>query len=119
MKRVKHLLFRDAGHQVTMTVSKLKGTNAVHIAEAAIEEIQATKKELLEHGIGFIVTRNYGERANEAVNELVHHLLITIFIIALILIPFLGWRESLVVTIAVPMILAATLFIALDDRPND
>ena len=107
------LLFRDAGHQVTMTVSKLKGTNAVHIAEAAIEEIQATKKELLEHGIGFIVTRNYGERANEAVNELVHHLLITIFIIALILIPFLGWRESLVVTIAVPMILAATLFIAL------
>jgi multidrug efflux pump subunit AcrB len=105
--------FRNAGHQITMTVSKLKGTNAVHIAEAAIEEIQATKQELLDHGIGFIVTRNYGERANEAVNELVHHLLITILIIALILIPFLGWRESLVVTIAVPMILAATLFIAL------
>ena len=106
-------LFRDAGHQVTMTVSKLKGTNAVHIAEEAIKEIQLAKQELLDHGIGFIVTRNYGERANEAVNELVHHLLITIFIIALILIPFLGWRESLVVTIAVPMILAATLFIAL------
>jgi multidrug efflux pump subunit AcrB len=106
-------IFRNAGHQVTMTVSKLKGTNAVHIAEAAIEEIQAAKQDLLDHGIGFIVTRNYGERANEAVNELVHHLLITIFIIALILIPFLGWRESLVVTIAVPMILAATLFIAL------
>ena len=106
-------MFRNAGHQLTMTVSKLKGTNAVHIAEAVIEKLQATKTELLKHGIGFIVTRNYGERANEAVNELVHHLLITIFIIALILIPFLGWRESLVVTIAVPMILAATLFIAL------
>jgi len=106
-------LFRDAGHQITMTVSKLKGTNAVHIAEEAIAELQAVKGELLAHGVGFIVTRNYGERANEAVNELVHHLLITIFIIALILIPFLGWRESLVVTIAVPMILAATLFIAL------
>jgi len=109
----KNVLFRDAGDQVTMTVSKLKGTNAVHIAESAIEELQASKKELLKHGVGFIVTRNYGERANEAVNELVHHLLITIFIIALILIPFLGWRESMVVTIAVPMILAATLFIAL------
>ena len=108
-----NLLFHHAGHQVTMTVSKLKGTNAVHIAEAAIEELQLAKQELLDHGIGFIVTRNYGERANEAINELVHHLLITIFIIALILIPFLGWRESLVVTIAVPMILAATLFIAL------
>ena len=106
-------LFRDAGHQITMTVSKLKGTNAVTIAEEAIEELKTAKQDLLDHGIGFIVTRNYGERANEAVNELVHHLLITILIIALILIPFLGWRESLVVTIAVPMILAATLFIAL------
>jgi len=86
---------------------------AVLIAESAIEELHAAKEELREQGVGFIVTRNYGERANEAVNELVHHLLITIFIIALILIPFLGWRESMVVTIAVPMILAATLFIAL------
>jgi len=109
----RNVLFRDAGDQVTMTVSKLKGTNAVLIAESAIEELHAAKEELREQGVGFIVTRNYGERANEAVNELVHHLLITIFIIALILIPFLGWRESMVVTIAVPMILAATLFIAL------
>jgi len=112
-KESEALLFRDAGHQITMTVSKLKGTNAVHIAEEAIEELKAAKEELLAHGVGYIVTRNYGERANEAVNELVHHLLITIFIIALILIPFLGWRESLVVTIAVPMILAATLFLAM------
>ena len=109
----RNVLFRDAGDQITMMVSKLKGTNAVHIAESAIEELQTSKEELLKQGIGFIVTRNYGERANEAVNELVHHLVITIFIIALILIPFLGWRESLVVTIAVPMILAATLFIAM------
>jgi len=109
----KNVLFRDAGNQITMTVSKLKGTNAVLIAESAIEELHAAREELQKHGVGFIVTRNYGERANEAVNELVHHLVITIFIIALILVPFLGWRESMVVTIAVPMILATTLFIAL------
>ena len=107
------ILFRDAGDQITMTIAKLKGTNAVNIAQRAIEEIQKNKEKLLNHGVGFIVTRNYGIRANEAVNELVHHLEITILIIALILVPFLGWRESLVVTIAVPMILATTLFIAL------
>jgi len=107
------VLFHDAGDQITMTIAKLKGTNAVHIAQSAIDEITKAKEELLENGVGFIVTRNYGLRANEAVNELVHHLLITILIIALILVPFLGWRESLVVTIAVPMILATTLFIAL------
>ena len=104
--------FRDAGDQITMTVAKLKGTNAVTIAEKVIEKIRESKEELRSQGVGYIITRNYGERANEAVNELVHHLLITILIIAMILVPFLGWRESLVVTIAVPMILAATLFIA-------
>jgi len=105
--------FIDAGEQITLTVSKLKGTNAVHIAENAIAELEKNRESLHEQGVGYIITRNYGERANEAVNELVHHLLITILIIAFILIPFLGWRESLVVTIAVPMILALTLFIAL------
>ena len=104
--------FVDAGDQITLTVSKLKGTNAVHIAENIIEELKKNRGALNAQGVGYIVTRNYGERANEAVNELVHHLVITILIIAFILIPFLGWRESLVVTIAVPMILALTLFIA-------
>ncbi|AKF24673.1 multidrug transporter AcrB [Sulfurovum lithotrophicum] len=104
--------FRGLTDQITLTVSKLKGTNAVYIAEEAIEKIQESKEKLNNAGVGFIITRNYGVRADEAVNELVHHLEITIFIIMLILIPFLGWRESMVVTIAVPMILAATLFIA-------
>lgn len=104
--------FRDAGDQITMTVAKLKGTNAVTIAEQVIEKINEAKEALHQQGVGYLITRNYGVRANEAVNELVHHLVLTIFIIALILVPFLGWRESLVVTIAVPMILAMTLFIA-------
>ncbi len=99
-------------NQVTLTVSKLKGTNAVHITENVVEMLKEKVDELDAAGIGYIITRNYGIRADEAVNELIHHLVITIGIIGLILIPFLGWRESLVVSIAVPMILAATLFIA-------
>ncbi len=104
--------FSQNEDQVTMTVSKLKGTNAVHLAEKILETLEENADALEKNGLGYIVTRNYGERANEAVNELVHHLVLTIAIISFILIPFLGWRESLVVTIAVPMILAATLFIA-------
>jgi len=104
--------FSQNGDQVTVTVSKLKGTNAVMLAGEIVATLEKNEKLLDEYGLGYIITRNYGERANEAVSELVHHLVLTIAIIALILIPFLGWRESLVVTIAVPMILAATLFIA-------
>jgi len=103
----------DIQDQVTLTVSKLKGTNAVGLAASIVEELKKNDAALAANGLGYIITRNYGLRANEAVNELVHHLVLTIAIIALILIPFLGWRESMVVTIAVPMILALTLFVAL------
>ncbi len=98
--------------QITVNVSKLKGTNAVNVAQGVIDNLNEYKEELEATGIGYIVTRNYGIRADEAVNELVHHLVITIVIIAIVLVIALGWRESLIVTFTVPAILAITLFIA-------
>ncbi len=98
--------------QVTLSVSKLAGTNAVFAAQDIIELIKKYEGEFKELGIEYKVTRNYGERANEAVDELMHHLVITIIIIALMLVFALGWRESLIVTFSVPAILAITLFIA-------
>ena len=98
--------------QITMTVAKLAGTNAVFVAEDVLEILQGYEAKFEEMGIGYLITRNYGERANEAVNELMHHLIITILIIALMLVFALGWRESLIVTFSVPAILAATLFTA-------
>ncbi|MCH9812357.1 MAG: efflux RND transporter permease subunit [Epsilonproteobacteria bacterium] len=98
--------------QITLTVSKLKGTNAVTVSTAVTEKLATFDESLNSAGIGYMVTRNYGTRANEAVNELVHHLMITILIIAVVLVLALGWRESLIVTFTVPAILAITLFIA-------
>ncbi|WP_455756228.1 efflux RND transporter permease subunit [Sulfurimonas sp.] len=104
--------FSPLADQVTLTVSKLQGTNAVIIAEAVKTELEAYKEYLAENGINFVITRNDGERANEAVNELVYHLVLSIVIIAILLIIVLGWRESLIVTFTVPAILAITLFVA-------
>ena len=98
--------------QITLTVAKLAGTNAVFVAKDVLEVLKGFEKELQKEGIGYIITRNYGERANEAVNELMHHLVITIIIIAFMLVYALGWRESIIVTFTVPAILAITLFIA-------
>ncbi len=98
--------------QITMTVAKLAGTNAVFVSEDVVEVLEYYEEELEKAGIGYIITRNYGHRANEAVNELMQHLIITIFIIAIMLIFALGWRESLIVTFTVPAILAITLFTA-------
>ena len=104
--------FQPLKEQITLTISKLKGTNAVFVAEGVLEKLEAYHEALNREGIGYIVTRNYGVRADEAVNELVHHLMITILIIAIVLVIALGWRESLIVTFTVPAILAVTLFIA-------
>lgn len=113
-KQSAKIIFKDGTsyEQITLAVSKLAGTNAVFVADDVKETLEANKEKLTKLGIGFTITRDYGERANEAVNELVHHLVITIVIIAVMLVFFLGWRESLIVTFTVPAILAITLFIA-------
>jgi len=105
-------LLSASKHQITMTVAKLAGTNAVFVSENVLEVLKGYEKEFNEIGIGYLITRDYGDRANEAVNELMHHLLITIAIIAIMLIFALGWRESIIVTFSVPAILAVTLFTA-------
>jgi multidrug efflux pump subunit AcrB len=104
--------FSPLKDQITLTVSKLQGTNAVIIADAVKEELTKYKEQMASQGINYVITRNDGERANEAVNELVFHLVLSIVIIAILLIFVLGWRESLIVTFTVPAILAITLFIA-------
>ena len=98
--------------QVTLSVSKLAGTNAVFVAQDVMKLINEKKPYFDKLGMAFIKTRDYGERANHAVDELMHHLVITIIIIAIMLIFALGWRESIIVTFSVPAILAITLFIA-------
>ncbi|MBN2816118.1 MAG: efflux RND transporter permease subunit [Campylobacterales bacterium] len=105
-------VFSPFQEQVTLTVSKLQGTNAVIIADEVKNELEKYKEFLSKNGINYVITRNDGERANEAVNELVFHLLLSIVIIAILLIFVLGWRESLIVTFTVPAILAITLFVA-------
>lgn len=104
--------FTPLKDQITLTVSKLQGTNSVIIAEAVKEELAKYKEQMASQGISYVITRNDGERANEAVNELVFHLILSIVIIAILLAFVLGWRESLIVTFTVPAILAITLFIA-------
>lgn len=104
--------FSPLKDQITLTVSKLQGTNSVIIADAVKEELAKYKEQMATQGINYVITRNDGERADEAVNELVFHLILSIVIIAILLIFVLGWRESLIVTFTVPAILAITLFIA-------
>lgn len=104
--------FTELTSQVTLTLSKLRGSNAVVIAKDALAIMNELKDELKNDGISYVVTRNYGTRADEAVNNLVMNLIVSIIIIFILLVFALGFRESLIVTFLVPAILAVTLFVA-------
>ena len=56
-------------------------------------------------------TRHYGETAAEKSNELLLHMGIAVFSVALLIWMTLGWRESGIVAVAIPATLALTLLI--------
>lgn len=90
---------------VSIAIAKKAGANAVTIADAILATTKATE---LPPGIDVAVTRNYGEKANAAVNELIERLIEAI-VIVVILLMVLGWREALVVATAIPLTLFVTL----------
>ncbi|HET9039898.1 MAG TPA: efflux RND transporter permease subunit [Gemmatimonadales bacterium] len=95
---------------VTISVAKRRGANATSVARAVLARVEAARARLLPPDIRIAVTRNYGETAREKASELILHLAIaTVSVTALIWL-FLGWREALVVLVAVPVTLALTLF---------
>jgi multidrug efflux pump subunit AcrB len=55
------------------------------------------------------VTRNYGDTAKEKSNELLYHMLIAVISVSVLIAITLGFRESLIVFIAIPVTLALTL----------
>ena len=96
---------------VTITMAKKKGSNATLIAEDAARKISALKGTIIPSGIEVTTTRNYGATAEEKSNELLEHLLIATLSVILLIALALGWRESIVVAVAVPVTLALTLLI--------
>ncbi len=96
---------------VTITLAKRKGTNATDITEAAEKKIESLRGYLLPADLNVTITRNYGETAKDKSNELLEHLFIATLSVTLLIALALGWRESGVVLIAIPVTLALTLFI--------
>jgi len=94
---------------VTLSVAKRKGTNAIRIADRVLEQIDGIRGKMIPDGVRLTVTRNYGETAAEKSNELLLHMLIAIVSVAVLIWFTLGFRESGIVAIAIPVTLALTL----------
>lgn len=96
---------------VTLSIAKRPGTNAIAVAEKVLHKIDALKGQLLPNDIQMAVTRHYGETAEEKSNELLFHMLIAVLGVSLLILISLGWRESIIVALAIPSTLALTLLV--------
>ena len=82
--------------------------SVAHAIEEKLADLRAT---VIPHDIEARVTRNYGETADEKVNELIREIGLAIVIVAALIMFTLGWREALIVVTAVPLTFALTLLI--------
>ena len=96
---------------VTLTLAKRRGTNATIISERVEQKVNSLRGYLLPADLNVTITRNYGETAKDKSNELLKHLFIATLSVTLLVALALGWRESGVVLLAVPVTLALTLAI--------
>jgi multidrug efflux pump subunit AcrB len=96
-----------------LSIAKKAGTNAVDVAQAVLDKLEALKLGMLPADVLVTVTRDDGEKANEAVNTLGEHLLIAIGSVVVVLVIFLGWREAGIVTLTVPLILFVVFIVGL------
>ncbi|HEX7959766.1 MAG TPA: efflux RND transporter permease subunit, partial [Terriglobales bacterium] len=94
---------------VTITVSKRKGTNATFISERVLRRVEELRGNVIPADVNISITRNYGETAKDKSNELLKHLLLATISVTLLIALALGWRESGVVLLAIPVTLALTL----------
>jgi multidrug efflux pump subunit AcrB len=94
---------------VTISVAKRKGTNATEVTRLVEAKIEALRGVIIPADVHVAVTRNYGETAADKSNELLFHMFLAVLSVAILIGFALGWRESGIVAIAIPVTLALTL----------
>jgi len=95
---------------VTISISKVKGADAMKISEKILTHIDKLKSTLIPDDVHIDVTRNYGETASDKVGELLLHLGVAILAVTILVMLAMGWRGGLVVFFSVPLTFALTLF---------
>jgi multidrug efflux pump subunit AcrB len=111
--RKKHQLTEQAltYPAVTLALAKKRGTNAVVVAQDILNKLEKLKQTIIPSDVHVEVTRNYGQTAQFKVNELLSSLAFAIITVVALLAFTLGWREALVVALAVPISFSLALFV--------
>ncbi len=103
----------DSVPAVTVAVAKKKGSNAVNVAREVEERLAGLRGVVIPDDVAVSITRNYGETADEKVNELVKGLGEAIVTVIVLIALMMNWRVGVIVAIAVPITYGLTLLINL------
>jgi len=95
---------------VTLSITKKPGQNAVDVANAVIQRVEQLKNTVIPATVDVVVTRNYGETANDKAMKLIQKLLFATSAVVALVFFALGRREAAIVGTAVVLTLMATLF---------
>ncbi len=96
---------------VTLAVAKRRGANATNVSQDVLAKVDTLRGYVLPNDLQVTITRNYGQTAKHKSDELLKHLFLATISVTLLVGLALGWRESGVVLLAIPVTLALTLFI--------
>jgi multidrug efflux pump subunit AcrB len=96
---------------VTIAIAKRRGANAVSTAAALRARLEQLQRELLPPEVEVSITRDSGATAEGKVDELLEGLAIAIAVVVVLITMMLGWREAIVVALAVPITFGMTLLV--------
>jgi multidrug efflux pump subunit AcrB len=98
---------------VTIAIAKKKGTNAVAVARDVLAAARDLKGAVIPDNIDLVVTRNAGLNADDKVNDLIEALAVALILAIIVQTLGLGWKEALIVAVAVPVVFGLTLAVNL------
>ncbi len=103
--------WKETQNAVTIAIAKKRGTNAVTVSKDVLEKLHNLSQNVIPTNIQYTITRNNGEQADQNVNNLLSSLVFAMVSVVVLLIFTLGWREGLIVALAVPISFALALFV--------
>jgi multidrug efflux pump subunit AcrB len=95
---------------VTLAIAKKPGTNAIDVSTQVIDRLEQLKGIFIPDGVEVTVTRNYGATANDKAITLIQKLFFATGVVVLLVLVTLGFREAIIVGVAIAVTLALTLF---------
>ncbi|MDH5446569.1 MAG: efflux RND transporter permease subunit [Gammaproteobacteria bacterium] len=97
---------------VTIAIAKKIDTNGVTVANEVLKKLDSLKGSLIPNNVEVEITRNYGQTANDKVNELLTALFEAAIAVSLLCMIGLGLRAASVVITIIPIVILITVWSA-------